>query len=201
MSQSRSSRTPPSTWHRVWPRARVRGGDALASAAVGRLRTRGSTRRDRTQTRTWPQSALYTGRQLNRRTRQELRGRHREKVGVRPSSILTTGVVGDGRWLSGALPGGAKSTSSARPVRTHRGIPLIIATGRERHKRRAARGKPQERRKRRCCFARLATLRSDLPLFGNIDELAGRGRRRTISRRLRPASMRQAEGTRTISSQ
>ncbi|HXT68815.1 MAG TPA: 5'-3' exonuclease H3TH domain-containing protein [Vicinamibacterales bacterium] len=166
----------------VWPMVEFEADDALASGA--RLAA-ADTRVDRvvicTPDKDLAQSVI--GRrvvQLNRRTRQELdEAGVVKKFGVPPASIPDyLALVGDSSDGYPGLPGwGAKSTAAVLARFGH--IENIPPDFRDWHANatNAARLAEtlQEKRSDAMLFRRLATLRSDLPLFKDVDELRWTG--------------------------
>jgi 5'-3' exonuclease len=173
----------------VWPMVEFEADDALASAAAAAARDR---RVDRVIICT-PDKDLaqcVTGTrvvQLKRRTR-ELRDEAGvvKRFGVSPRSIPDyLALVGDAADGFPGLPGwGAKSTAAVLARFGH--LEAIPADYRDWHVNAASPGRLAEtlirERDRALLFRTLATLRTDVPLFENVDEL----RYRTSTRRTRP---------------
>ncbi len=166
----------------VWPMVEFEADDALASAA--RLAAE-DPRVERVVICTPDKDLAQSVRgsrvvQLNRRTRQQFdEAGVVKKFGVPPASIPDyLALVGDSADGYPGLPGwGAKSTASVLARFGH--IENIPADWREWH---ANATNPArlaatliEQRDLVLLFRTLATLRSDLPLFGNVDELKWKG--------------------------
>jgi 5'-3' exonuclease len=166
----------------VWPMIECEADDALASAA----RLAGADARvDRVVICTPDKDLAQCVRgtrvvQLNRRTREVLdEAGVTRKFGVPPASIPDyLALVGDAADGYPGLPGwGAKSTAAVLARFEH--LDRIPVDWREWHVN--ATNAPRlaaalsEQRDRALLFRTLATLRDDLPLFANVDELAWSG--------------------------
>ncbi len=166
----------------VWPMVEFEADDALAAAATAAAR---DPRVERVVICTPDKDLAQSVRgtrivQLNRRTRVILDETGVvQKFGVSPASIPDyLALVGDTADGYPGLPGwGAKSTAAVLAKFTH--IESIPADWRE-WRVNAARGSALastlvQERDHALLFRRLATLRTDIPLFDDVDQLAWNG--------------------------